>query len=130
MASDQESSFPAASSLESSSDTQHFDYTFKFVIVGNTAVGKTALLLRYCDNTFPQSIESTVGIDFKVKTVLRQEKQIRLQIWDTAGMERYRTLTHTYYRGGMGFVLMFDLTREETFASVNAWWAFTCARLH
>lgn len=99
----------------------NFDLMFKVLIIGNAGVGKTATIFRYCDNNFVSGYVSTVGIDFKVKTVSRQEKKVKLQIWDTAGQERFRSITHAYYRGAMGFLLMFDLTNEDSFTSVREW---------
>jgi Ras-related protein Rab-3C len=78
-------------------------------------------LFRYADNSFTSAFVSTVGIDFKVKTVFRQDKRVKLQIWDTAGQERYRTITTAYYRGAMGFILMYDVTNEESFSAVQDW---------
>lgn len=103
------------------SGDQHFDYMFKILIIGNSSVGKTSFLFRYADNSFTSAFVSTVGIDFKVKTVIRRDKRIKLQIWDTAGQERYRTITTAYYRGAMGFILMYDVTNEESFNSVQDW---------
>lgn len=100
---------------------QHFDYMFKILIIGNSSVGKTSFLFRYADDSFTSAFVSTVGIDFKVKTVIRREKRMKLQIWDTAGQERYRTITTAYYRGAMGFILMYDVTNEESFHSVQDW---------
>ncbi len=115
---------------------QNFDYMFKLLIIGNSSVGKTSFLFRYCDDSFTSAFVSTVGIDFKVKTVFRGEKRVKLQIWvrndifvrictnglqDTAGQERYRTITTAYYRGAMGFILMYDITNEESFNSVQDW---------
>lgn len=100
---------------------QHFDYMFKILIIGNSSVGKTSFLFRYADDSFTSAFVSTVGIDFKVKTVIRKEKRMKLQIWDTAGQERYRTITTAYYRGAMGFILMYDVTNEESFNSVQDW---------
>ncbi|CAL1290509.1 unnamed protein product [Larinioides sclopetarius] len=110
---------------------QNFDYMFKILIIGNSSVGKTSFLFRYADDSFTSAFVSTVGIDFKVKTVFRQEKRVKLQIWvqyknfcflqDTAGQERYRTITTAYYRGAMGFILMYDVTNEESFNSVQDW---------
>ncbi|XP_055485069.1 ras-related protein Rab-3B isoform X2 [Psammomys obesus] len=87
----------------------------------NSSVGKTSFLFRYADDTFTPAFVSTVGIDFKVKTVYRHEKRVKLQIWDTAGQERYRTITTAYYRGAMGFILMYDITNEESFNAVQDW---------
>ncbi|EGT56361.1 CBN-RAB-3 protein [Caenorhabditis brenneri] len=100
---------------------QNFDYMFKLLIIGNSSVGKTSFLFRYCDDSFTSAFVSTVGIDFKVKTVFRGDKRVKLQIWDTAGQERYRTITTAYYRGAMGFILMYDITNEESFNSVQDW---------
>eukprot|EP00061_Rhincodon_typus_P014737 g41983.t1 len=100
---------------------QNFDYMFKILIIGNSSVGKTSFLFRYADDSFTPAFVSTVGIDFKVKTIYRNEKRIKLQIWDTAGQERYRTITTAYYRGAMGFILMYDITNEESFNAVQDW---------
>ncbi|KAK3561937.1 hypothetical protein QTP86_019060, partial [Hemibagrus guttatus] len=100
---------------------QNFDYMFKLLIIGNSSVGKTSFLFRYADDSFSNSFVSTVGIDFKVKTVYRNDKRVKLQIWDTAGQERYRTITTAYYRGAMGFILMYDITNEESFNAVQDW---------
>lgn len=100
---------------------QIYDYMYKILIIGNSSVGKTSVLFRYADDSFTSAFVSTVGIDFKVKTVFRHEKKFKLQIWDTAGQERYRTITTAYYRGAMGFILMYDITNEESFNSVQDW---------
>uniref|UniRef100_A0A8C9V1B3 small monomeric GTPase n=1 Tax=Scleropages formosus TaxID=113540 RepID=A0A8C9V1B3_SCLFO len=103
------------------SSDQNFDYMFKLLIIGNSSVGKTSFLFRYADDSFTSAFVSTVGIDFKVKTVYKNDKRIKLQIWDTAGQERYRTITTAYYRGAMGFILMYDITNEESFGAVQDW---------
>ncbi|UYV67483.1 RAB3B [Cordylochernes scorpioides] len=100
---------------------QNFDYMFKILVIGNSSVGKTSFLFRYAEDSFTSAFVSTVGIDFKVKTVFRKDKRVKLQIWDTAGQERYRTITTAYYRGAMGFLLMYDVTNEESFSSVQDW---------
>ncbi|KAK0155824.1 Ras-related protein Rab-3D [Merluccius polli] len=100
---------------------QNFDFMFKLLIIGNSSVGKTSFLFRYADDSFTSAFVSTVGIDFKVKTVFRNDKRIKLQIWDTAGQERYRTITTAYYRGAMGFLLMYDITNQESFNAVQDW---------
>ncbi|XP_063048246.1 RAB3D, member RAS oncogene family, a [Engraulis encrasicolus] len=100
---------------------QNFDYMFKLLLIGNSSVGKTSFLFRYADDSFTSAFVSTVGIDFKVKTIYRNEKRVKLQIWDTAGQERYRTITTAYYRGAMGFILMYDITNQESFYAVQDW---------
>uniref|UniRef100_A0AC34R0S2 Rab3 n=1 Tax=Panagrolaimus sp. JU765 TaxID=591449 RepID=A0AC34R0S2_9BILA len=109
---------PAATGT--ASNDQNFDFMFKLLIIGNSSVGKTSFLFRYCDDSFTSAFVSTVGIDFKVKTVFRGDKRVKLQIWAT-GQERYRTITTAYYRGAMGFILMYDITNEESFNSVQDW---------
>ncbi|XGW12555.1 hypothetical protein V3C99_013327 [Haemonchus contortus] len=111
----------AAGAQQPAQGDQNFDYMFKLLIIGNSSVGKTSFLFRYCDDSFTSAFVSTVGIDFKVKTVFRGDKRVKLQIWDTAGQERYRTITTAYYRGAMGFILMYDITNEESFNSVQDW---------
>ncbi|XP_058791507.1 ras-related protein Rab-3 isoform X2 [Phymastichus coffea] len=117
-------SFPMAGQdpkWQKDASDQNFDYMFKLLIIGNSSVGKTSFLFRYADDSFTSAFVSTVGIDFKVKTVFRNDKRVKLQIWDTAGQERYRTITTAYYRGAMGFILMYDITNEESFNSVQDW---------
>lgn len=109
------------SAQKSGGADQNFDYMLKLLIIGNSAVGKTSFLFRYAEDSYTSAFVSTVGIDFKVKTVLRNNKRIKLQIWDTAGQERYRTITTAYYRDAMGFILMYDITNEESFNAVQDW---------
>ncbi|XP_011949799.1 PREDICTED: LOW QUALITY PROTEIN: ras-related protein Rab-3A [Cercocebus atys] len=91
------------------SSDQNFDYMFKILIIGNSSVGKTSFLFRYADDSFTPAFVSTVGIDFKVKTIYRNDKRIKLQIWDTAGQDAGTgPCTTAYYRGAMGFILMYD----------------------
>ncbi|CDS41702.1 Rab3 [Echinococcus multilocularis] len=108
-------------SVAKDASDQNFDYMFKILIIGNSSVGKTSFLVRYAEDSFTSAFVSTVGIDFKVKTVFRQDKRVKLQIWDTAGQERYRTITTAYYRGALGFILMYDVTNEDSFNAVRDW---------
>mmetsp|Transcript_13534 Transcript_13534/g.38058 ORF Transcript_13534/g.38058 Transcript_13534/m.38058 type:complete len:190 (-) Transcript_13534:158-727(-) len=86
-----------------------------------TGVGKTSLLLRFSEDSFTTSFISTIGIDFKIKKVMIDEKCCKLQIWDTAGQERFRTITKAYYRGAMGIMLVYDTTDEKSFENVRNW---------
>ncbi|XP_069023242.1 ras-related protein Rab-3D-like [Embiotoca jacksoni] len=112
---------PAAVQEQRDAADQNFDYMFKLLIIGNSSVGKTSFLFRYADDSFTPAFVSTVGIDFKVKTIYRNDKRVKLQIWDTAGQERYRTITTAYYRGAMGFLLMYDITSQDSFCAVQDW---------
>ena len=85
-----------------------FDLQIKLLMIGDSAVGKTSLLLRYANDTFSSTFITTIGIDFKIKTVDLDGKRVKLQIWDTAGQEQFRTITRSYFRGAQGIVLVRD----------------------
>nr|CAH7741063.1 unnamed protein product [Callosobruchus chinensis] len=98
-----------------------YDHLFKLLIIGDSGVGKSSLLLRFSDNTFTGSYITTIGVDFKIKTVNIHGQKVKLQIWDTAGQERFRTITSTYYRGTHGVIVVYDVTNGESFANVKRW---------
>ena len=91
------------------------------VLVGDSGVGKSCLLLRFADDTFSESYISTIGVDFRFKTLTVDGKIIKLQIWDTAGQERFRTITSAYYRGADGVMLVFDKTSRDSFDHIPDW---------
>lgn len=93
----------------------------KLLVIGDSAVGKSCLLLRFCDDEFTPSFITTVGIDFKIRTIVIDKKKVKLQIWDTAGQERFKTITHAYYRGAMGIMIVYDVTTESSFHSLHSW---------
>ncbi|MBN3307027.1 RAB12 protein, partial [Amia calva] len=97
------------------------DYKLQVIIIGSRGVGKTSLMERFTDDTFCEACKSTVGVDFKIKTVELRGKKIRLQIWDTAGQERFNSITSAYYRGAKGIVLVYDITKQETFEDLPKW---------
>lgn len=84
-------------------------------------MGKSCLLLRYSDDSFTTSFITTIGIDFKIKSILVGESKVKLQIWDTAGQERFRTITTAYYRGAMGILLVYDVSDDTSFNNVRNW---------
>jgi len=96
-------------------------YLYKVLLIGDTGVGKSCLLLRFVDDTFTEGYISTIGVDFKIKTFNHDGNVIKLQIWDTAGQERFRTITSSYYRGAHGIIIVFDLTDQQTFDHVPLW---------
>ena len=96
-------------------------HQLKLLLIGDSAIGKTSLLLRYMDDRFSQSFVSTIGIDFKVKLLELDGQKVRLQIWDTAGQERFRTITSSYYRGAHGIIIVYDITDRESFDNVKQW---------
>lgn len=91
------------------------------VLVGDSGVGKSCLLLRFADDTFSESYISTIGVDFRFKTLTVDGKIVKLQIWDTAGQERFRTITSAYYRGADGVMLVFDKTSRDTYDHIPDW---------
>jgi len=98
-----------------------YDYLFKLLLIGDSGVGKSCLLLRFADDTYTESYISTIGVDFKIRTIELDGKTVKLQIWDTAGQERFRTITSSYYRGAHGIILVYDVTDNDTFTNVKQW---------
>lgn len=100
---------------------QFSDYLFKLLLIGDSGVGKSCLLLRFADDTYTESYISTIGVDFKIRTIELEGKVVKLQIWDTAGQERFRTITSSYYRGAHGIIVVYDVTDNDTFNNVKQW---------
>ncbi|KAK3428504.1 ras-related protein RABA3 [Eucalyptus grandis] len=97
------------------------DYVFKVVVIGDSAVGKTQLLSRFAKNEFRFDSKSTIGVEFQTRTVSIAGKVIKAQIWDTAGQERYRAVTSAYYRGALGAMLVYDITKRQSFDHLAKW---------
>nr|XP_014331807.1 PREDICTED: ras-related protein Rab-18 isoform X2 [Bos mutus] len=96
--------------------------TLRILIIGESGVGKSSLLLlMFTDDTFDPELAATIGVDFKVKTISVDGNKAKLAIWDTAGQERFRTLTPSYYRGAQGVILVYDVTRRDTFVKLDNW---------
>lgn len=98
-----------------------YDHLFKLLIIGDSGVGKSSLLLRFADNTFSGNYITTIGVDFKIRKINVDGEMVKLQIWDTAGQERFRTITSTYYRGTHGVIVVYDVTSADTFVNVKRW---------
>ena len=98
-----------------------FDHVFKILLIGDAGVGKSSILLRFTDDAFEEQMASTIGVDFRVKTMTIGGKTAKLTIWDTAGQERFRTLTSSYYRGCHGIILCFDVNERSTFENLQRW---------
>ncbi|KAF3333993.1 ras-related protein Rab2BV [Carex littledalei] len=98
-----------------------YDYLFKIVLIGDSGVGKSNILSRFTRNEFCLESKSTIGVEFATRTVEIEGKTIKAQIWDTAGQERYRAITSAYYRGAVGALLVYDITKKQTFDNVQRW---------
>eukprot|EP00827_Trimyema_finlayi_P003586 TRINITY_DN328_c0_g3_i2.p1 TRINITY_DN328_c0_g3~~TRINITY_DN328_c0_g3_i2.p1 ORF type:complete len:239 (+),score=76.45 TRINITY_DN328_c0_g3_i2:48-719(+) len=98
------------------------DHLFKLVIIGNSGVGKSSLLLRFADDQFSDSYLTTIGVDFRFKTLDIDGKSVKLQIWDTAGQERFRTITNAYYKGADGIIIVYDCTSQDSFDDIENYW--------
>ncbi|KAK4440002.1 Ras-related protein RABA1f [Sesamum alatum] len=100
---------------------EDYDYLFKVVLIGDSGVGKSNLLSRFTKNEFSQESKSTIGVEFATRSIQVDDKVVKAQIWDTAGQERYRAITSAYYRGAVGALLVYDVTRNVTFQNVERW---------
>ncbi|XP_022672610.1 ras-related protein Rab-13-like isoform X1 [Varroa destructor] len=99
----------------------HPERLFKVVIVGDSAVGKSSLINRFCRGHFVSSFNATIGVDFQVKSVIVEGRSVALQLWDTAGQEKFRAITQQYFRKADGVIIVYDVTSEESFKNVRAW---------
>ena len=100
---------------------EEYDFIFKVLLLGNSDVGKSSLLLRFVDSVWNESFVPTIGVDFKVKTIEIGDKKVKMQIWDTAGQERFRNVVSTYFRGSNGILLIYDITSRDSFKNLESW---------
>ncbi|CAO2825567.1 unnamed protein product [Amaranthus hypochondriacus] len=98
-----------------------YDYLFKIVLIGDSGVGKSNILTRFTRNEFSLESKSTIGVEFATRTLQVEGKIVKAQIWDTAGQERYRAITSAYYRGAVGALLVYDITKKQSFDNVTRW---------
>uniref|UniRef100_A0A670ZLN6 Ras-related protein Rab-25 n=1 Tax=Pseudonaja textilis TaxID=8673 RepID=A0A670ZLN6_PSETE len=98
-----------------------YNFVFKVVLIGESGVGKTNLLSRFTRNEFNHDSRTTIGVEFSTRTILVGDALVKAQIWDTAGLERYRAITSAYYRGAVGALLVFDITKHQTYDVVERW---------
>ncbi|KAF4368041.1 hypothetical protein F8388_002652 [Cannabis sativa] len=101
----------------------NFDYSFKILLIGDSGVGKSSILLSFISNCVHHDLSPTIGVDFKIKLLSVCGKRLKLTIWDTAGQERFGTVISSYYRGAHGIILVYDVTRRETFTNLSNTWA-------
>lgn len=100
---------------------EDYKYLFKVVLIGEASVGKTCLIKRFCHGVFPTAQSCTIGVDFLIKTLNVKDEKIKLQIWDTAGEERFRALTQLYYRNANAILIVYDISKAATFNLLPEW---------
>ena len=103
------------------SNNDNYEYIFKIIIIGNSNVGKTSIIHRFTDKEYNEKHVATLGCDFHMKTISINQKIIKIQIWDTAGMEKYQSITKSYYRGAQACIIVFDITDRQSFESIGNW---------
>lgn len=94
---------------------------FKFIVIGDTGVGKSCMLLYFIDKRFRTDHELTIGVEFGTKTITTKGKTVKLQVWDTAGQDSFRSIIRSYYRGACGALLVYDVSRRDSFDSLGTW---------
>lgn len=109
------------SKLKKNEGFNEYDYLLKILIIGDSGVGKSALLTRFVDQHYSEQYISTIGVDFKIRTIKIDEKIVKLQIWDTAGQERFKAIISSYYRGAHGVLIVYNVTDRESFNNVRKW---------
>ena len=97
------------------------EITLKIMLLGDTTVGKTSILLKYTDGYFPTTYVSTIGVEYKAKKLNINGNSINLQVWDTAGQERFKSITHSYLKGADGILFIYDITQKKTFDNLKIW---------
>ena len=107
--------------MQNNSNNNLPEIKLKLLIIGDSNVGKTSMLLNYTDNYFPESHLATIGVEYKVKQITINNYNITLQIWDTAGQERFRSITKSFFRNTNGILFVYDITSRKSFQSVKEW---------
>ena len=102
-------------------DKESYDCLFKLILIGDSSVGKSNILLKYLKDDFDPNSKATVVVEFGTKNVEMKNKKVKIQIWDPAGQERYRSITSAYYRGAKGAFIVYDITRKNTFDNIDKW---------
>ena len=108
-------------SSNNTNNANGYDMIFKIVLIGDTSVGKTNILSKYLTDEFDAKSKATVGVEFGVKNFKIENNIVKVQIWDTAGEERYRSITNAYYKGAKGSLLVYDITNKKSFENIEKW---------
>ena len=102
-------------------ENKEYDLLFKLILIRDSCVGKSNILLKYLKNQFNDNSKATIGVEFGTKNIIINNKRIKIQIWDTAGQERYRSITSAYYKGAKGALIVYDITRKNIFDNIDKW---------
>jgi len=105
-----------------SADNNQYDYLYKIVLTGDSGVGKSCLLSRFTRNEFDEESKSTIGVEFATRSIKVGGKTVKAQVWDTAGQERYRAITSAYYRGAVGALITYDISKLRSFNNIQRWY--------
>ncbi|CAH6420994.1 Ras family GTPase [uncultured virus] len=103
------------------SDTDEYDEIVKIIVIGDSGVGKSSIVTAYCDNICPLSHSPTIGVEYRTKIIKLKGKRVKLTIWDTAGLERFRSITSSYYRGANAVLIVFDITNPYSLCNIDTW---------
>ena len=107
--------------LSNNPSDENKEYIFKYIIVGDSGVGKTCMIYYYLYNKVKQNSTQTIGVDYSSKTLIINNQKIKLQIWDTAGQDKFRSVSKSYYRGAIGIIIVYDITSKESFLHIKSW---------
>jgi Ras-related protein Rab-1A len=107
--------------MVSNTTAPEYDFLFRLLLIGDSGVGKSCVLLRFADDTFSDCYQCTCGVDFKISTLQTGGKVVKLQMWDTAGQERFRTIARSYYRNASGILVVYDVTDRQSFQNIPSW---------
>lgn len=101
--------------------SEAFDVLYKIILIGDSGVGKSNIMSRFTKDEFSLETKSTIGVEFATRNLKYENKTLKIQIWDTAGQERYRSITSAYFRGAIGAILVYDITKSKSFANIDNW---------
>ena len=102
-------------------EKEPYDFLFKMILIGDSSVGKSNILLKYLKGEFDRNSRATVGVEFGTKNITLHDKKVKIQIWDTAGQERYKSITSAYYKGAKGALIVYDISKRQTFDNIDKW---------
>ncbi len=109
--------------MSNNKENNNYDMIFKIVLIGDSSVGKTNILSKYISDEYDPDTQATIGVELSTKNYTFDNNEVKVQIWDTAGQEKYRSITSSYYKGAHGCLLVYDITRKATFENIDKWLA-------